>query len=444
MSRNRKYIEQFDRSAGKPADFDSLFRFDKNELIAKRKIKMTGRSSRLAAMCSVAAVIGIAVFAALAYINTKGIESDTVLSKSTGNVSPELTEFIEENSRVEMLSAFTDRFDYYISGDDVLSSDTSAYRSNIVEESDISVNWQWILRFNAVSKKYDGSNIIYTLKPLEGYVDDSFLLDIESSDDQTLTVSVPALMTVGELQTGREYIMPLFVYRSDDDGILHTDYPTDFFAVKTESGWLIYDGGTYYSKFFDELEADTLEIYNDMNANGKYFLEPSDEAMNAKIKSYADRADYTYYYQENGIEVTRTALSDIMPSADFEKVRYGTTASGGTDKTLLVLDNEQYFSFVPYISGVVAFAGKTVNGELCAAVELENSKGLGDVPYCRTVIISGFSELYVSTGESLDGGTAIGMCSSEPLYMRLIDSSGMPMETDISNFTDETTVMLSE
>lgn len=181
-----------------------------------------------------------------------------------------------------------------------------------------------------------------------------------------------------------------------------------------------------------------------MNANGRYYLEPSDEAMNAKIKSYADRADYTYYYQENGIEVTRTALSDIMPSADFEKVRYGTAASGETDKTLLVLDNEQYFSFVPYISGVVVFAGKSVNGELCAAVELENSGGLGDVPYCKTVIISGFSELYVSTGESLDGETAIGMCSSEPLYMRLIDSSGIPMETDISNFTDETTVMLSE
>ena len=40
MNGRNKYAEQFDRNAGEPADFDSLFRFEKGELIAKKRIKM--------------------------------------------------------------------------------------------------------------------------------------------------------------------------------------------------------------------------------------------------------------------------------------------------------------------------------------------------------------------------------------------------------------------
>ena len=44
MNGRNKYAEQFDRNAGEPADFDSLFRFEKGELIAKKRIKMHGSS----------------------------------------------------------------------------------------------------------------------------------------------------------------------------------------------------------------------------------------------------------------------------------------------------------------------------------------------------------------------------------------------------------------
>ena len=437
MSRNKKYIEQFDRNAGKPADFDSLFKFEKNELIAKRKIKMTNNRSRFAVMCSAAAVIGIAVFAAMGYINTKGIESDSVMSKSTGNVSPELTEYIEENSPAQKLSELTDRFEYNISGDSTLAAEILTNNIGVIEEDDVTVDWQWILRFNVVSKVYDSSEIKYTIKPLEAYADDSFMLDMEASIDGTLVVSVPIYPTERELQIGREYIMPLFVHTHNDDNIHHTDHLTDFFAERTDNGWLIYDGGRYRSSLFDILEADTLTVDNDTGAVGKYYLEPSDDVMNEKLISYVNTPNYAYHYQDNDTAVSQISLSDIMPNAEFEKVRYGVTALGETDKTLLIFDNEQYFSFMPNISGTVIFAGETVNGEHCAAVELTNYDE-SDVPYCNTILISGLNELFVSTGDTLDKESVIGTCSSEPVYVHFIDSNGMLIEPDISDNSSET------
>ena len=437
MSRNKKYIEQFDRSAGKPADFDSLFRFEKNELIAKRKIKMINNRSRFAVMCSAAAVIGIAVFAAMAYINTKGIETDSVMSKSTGNVSPELTEYIEENSSVQKLSELTDRFEYDIMGDSTLASEILTNNIGVIEEDDVTVDWQWILRLNVVSKEYDSSEIKYTIKPLEAYADDSFMLDMEASIDGTLTVSVPIYPTERELQIGREYIMPLFVHTHNDDDIHHTDHLTDFFAERTDNGWLIYDGGRYRSSLFDILEADTLTVDNDTGAVGKYYLESSDDVMNEKLISYVNTSNYAYHYQDNDAAISQISLSDIMPNAEFEEVRYGVTASGETDKTLLIFDNEQYFSFMPNISGTVIFAGETVNGEHCAAVELTNYDE-SDVPYCKTILISGLNELFVSTGDTLGKESVIGTCSNEPVYMQLIDSNGMLIEPDISDNSSET------
>ena len=420
MSRNKKYIEQFDRNAGKPADFDSLFRFEKNELIAKRKIKTTNNRSRFAVMCSAAAVIGIAVFAAMAYINTKGIEADSVMSKSTGNVSPELTEYIGENSPAQKLSELTDRFEYNISGDSTLAAEILTNNISVIEEDDVTVDWQWILRLNVVSKEYDSSEIKYTIKPLEAYADDSFMLDMEASIDGTLTVSVPIYPTERELQIGREYIMPLFVHTHNDDNIHHTDYLTNFFAERTDNGWLIYDGGRYRSSLFDILEADTLTVDNDTGAVGKYYLEPSDDVMNEKLISYVNTSNFAYHYQDNDAAISQTVLDDTMP---------------------MVLVNEQDFSFAPNISGTVIFAGETVNGELCAAIDLENYSESDELPYCKTVIISGLSELYLSTGDiigTLGNETIIGTYSSEPVYVHFIDSNGMLIEPDISDNSSET------
>ena len=52
MNGRNKYAEQFDRNAGEPADFDSLFRFEKGELITKKRIKMhSSRRKKARTLC---------------------------------------------------------------------------------------------------------------------------------------------------------------------------------------------------------------------------------------------------------------------------------------------------------------------------------------------------------------------------------------------------------
>lgn len=440
MSRNRKYIEQFDHSAGKPSDFDSLFHFEKGELIAKRKIRVKSTRSRIAAMCSAAAAIGIAAFAVLAYINTKGLTSDSVMSRSTGDDFSEFTEYIEEDGSQTMLSSFIDRFEYEVTGD--LSGNAELvwdYSSDTEIQNEYITNWKAVMRFRVVSKRYTNGKIVYCIKPLENYAEDDLSEAVNSIENGTITFSVPAY-DLRELQTGKEYIMPFLAYNlTNSDTVFHAD-STGYFAEKTDKGWLIYNCGVYHFELIEALEADTEEIYDDRIGTGSYHLEPSDEKMSEKIRAFLESKDTVYYHTEFEISTVQTTLDDILPNAEFEKIRYAVKETGEPDRTLLILDNEQYFSLLPYISGNVVFAGRTLNGCLCAAVELEYNDGSAEGYYCRTILMSGFTELYVSTGDSIDENTVIGVCGSEPVYMQFIDNNGMPMEIDINDFSDETSV----
>lgn len=440
MSRNRKYIEQFDRSAGKPSDFDSLFRFEKGELIAKRKIRVKSARSRIAAMCSAAAVIGIAAFAALAYINTKGIASDTVMSRTTGDVSPELTAYIEENGSQPMLSDFIDRFEYEVTGDLIgnaellwdYSSDTETYNEYFTD-------WQAVMRFRVSSKHYTNGKIVYCIKPLECFAEEGFSQSLNSLENETITFSVLAY-DLRELQTGKEYIMPFLAYDlTANDTIFHADN-TGYFAEKTDNGWLIYDCGVNHSELFEAMEEDTEEVFNDINGTGSYHLEPSDEKMNEKIRTFLDSRETVYYHTEFDNGTVQMMLADILPGAEFEKKRYAVNERGEPDRTLLILDNEQYFSLMPNISGNVVFAGTSLNGDKCAAVELAYYGEPAEEFYCRTILMSGFTELNVSTGDIIDENTVIGVCGSEPVYMQFIDNNGLPIVIDINDLSEETTV----
>ncbi|MDD6990702.1 MAG: hypothetical protein PUI48_02630 [Oscillospiraceae bacterium] len=446
MSRNRKYIEQFDHSAGKPSDFDSLFHFEKGELIAKRKIRVKSTRSRIAAMCSAAAVIGIAAFAVLAYINTKGLTSDSVMSRSTGDDFSEFTAYIEEDGSQTMLSSFIYRFEYEVTGD--MSGNAELvwdYSSDTDTQNEYITDWQAVMRFRVISKKYTNGKIVYCINPLEYYVEEEVSGELNSSRNavasinETITFSVPAY-DLRELQTGGEYIMPFLAYDlTSNDVIFHAD-STGYFAEKTDKGWLIYNCGVYHFELIEALEADAEEIYDDRTGTGSYHLEPSDEKMSEKIRAFLESKDTVYYHTEFESSTVQTTLDDILPNAEFEKIRYAVKETGEPDRTLLILDNEQYFSLLPYISGNVVFAGRTLNGCLCAAVELEYNDGSAEEYYCRTILMSGFTELYVSTGDSIDENTVIGVCGSEPVYMQFIDNNGMPMEIDINDFFDETSV----
>lgn len=444
MSRNRKYIEQFDRNAGKHSDFDSLFRFEKGELIAKRKIRVKSTRNRIAAMCSAAAVIGIAAFAALAYINTKGISSDSVISRTTGEVSPELTAFIEENGPGAMLSSFIDRFEYEVTGD---ISGNGELMWNYSSEDDplnaYRTDWQAVMKFRVASKQYKNGKIVYCVKPVELYAEDDVTQAFNASENKSITFSVPAY-DLRELQTGKEYIMPFLSFDlTNNDAIFYAEN-TGYFAEKTDKGWLIYNCGMYRSELIEAMEADTEEIYNNLTGTGVYHLEPSDEKMNEKIRAVLERRETIYYHTELGSSTVQTMLEDILPNAEFEKVRYSVKETGEPDRTLIILDNEQYFKLLPYISGNVVFAGRAINGCLCAAVELAYYGEPGDENYCRTILMSGFTELNVSTGDSIDEDTVIGVCGNEPVYMQFIDNNGMPMEIEFSYDISEVTSVSAE
>ncbi|MGN0637953.1 MAG: hypothetical protein ACI4J0_06245 [Huintestinicola sp.] len=447
MSRNKKYIEQFDRSAGKPSDFDSLFQFEKGELMAKRRIRVRSTRSRIAAMCSAAAVIGIAAFAALAYINTKGLTSDSVMSRTTGDVSSELTAYIEESSTSAMLSSFIDRFEYEVTGD--LSGNAELlwnYSDDTDTQNAYSTDWQAVMRFKVVSKKYQNFKVVYCIKPLEYYLEDELSGELNSarnavvSINETITFSVPAY-DLRELQTGREYIMPFLAYDlANNDTVFHAEH-TGYFAEKTEKGWLIYSCGVYRSELFEAMEAGTEEIIDNRIGTGIYHLEPSDEKMNEKIRAFLESRETVYYHTEFETGTAQTTLDDILPGARFEKVRYSVKETGEPDRTLLILDNEQYFSLMPNISGTVVFAGTSLNGGMCAAVELEHYGEPSEEGYCQTILMSGFTELYVSTGDSIDENTIIGVCGSDPIYMQFIDNNGMPMNIELNEATSETAAM---
>lgn len=437
MSRNKKYIEQFDRNAGKPSDFDSLFRFEKNELIAKRRIRVKSTRSRIAAMCSAAAVIGIAAVAALAYINTKGIASDTVMSRTTGDVSPELTAYIEEKNSMTGLLSYIDSFEYEISGD--LSGNANLvwdYSLDTETQNEYITDWQAVMRFRVVSKKYTNGKIVYCIKPLEHYAENELSPTIDGVENGTITFSVPAY-DLRELQTGKEYIMPFLAYNlTANDTVFHVD-STGYFAEKTDKGWLIYNCGVNRSEIFEAMETDTEEIFDNINETGSYHLEPSDEKMREKIRAFLESRDTVYYHTEFDSSTVQMLLDDILPGAEFEKVRYAVNERGETDRTLLILDNEQYFKLLPNISGTVVFAGTSLNGDMCAAVELGRNDELANENYCRTILMSGFTELYVSTGDTIDEKNVIGVCGSEPVYMQFIDNNGMPIEIE---FSEETSV----
>ena len=166
MNGRNKYSEQFDRNAGKPADFDSLFRFEGEELIAKKKIRMKSSKKRIAAMTVSAAAVAGAAFIGLSYISSAGLSSQesgicelaemsaetSSLSLSTGNEANTEYSLSELISQSEYYSPYMNTEDDYPSGEYSL------------ENADI------ILRCRVVAKEHsDVLQTSYEICPLEYY-----------------------------------------------------------------------------------------------------------------------------------------------------------------------------------------------------------------------------------------------------------------------------------
>ncbi|MCI7767267.1 MAG: hypothetical protein MSJ26_04705 [Oscillospiraceae bacterium] len=458
MSRNRKYIEQFNRNAGKPSDFDSLFDFEDKKLIAKRRIRLKSSHSHFAAICSAAAVIGIAAFAALSFINEKGMASDKVLSKCDGiTPSADFTEYLEEETALS-LSSLIGHFDYYAAGN-IGETISGADRSFFTDAAKETFDTRAVIRLSVVSKFYSAADgmVYYTIRPLEYYADDYFM-DILKNMPERIILRCPVYSDGEELQIGSEYILPVCKTGSDvtideSNGILEVIIDSDgiYNALrKTEKGWLIYMSGCGGSSVFNKIWEDSEWINDDLGGSACYHLEESDEEVTKKLRAYLEGInDVTFYHAvidelEGSSRGGYYNLNSILPKAQFEKASYGTLADGNPDRTLLVLDNERYFSLMPYLSGGVTFAGENERGDLFAALEITYYSEPEAESYAKTVLISGFEALNVSTGDSIDENTVIGECNENPIYMRFIDNNGLPMEIELDDNTAETTVIMAD
>lgn len=443
MNKNNDYKEQFDRNAGRPSDFDSLFYFDNNELIAKRRIRVKSMKRRIAAMCSAAAVIGIAAFAGLAYVDSQGIASGTITSRTTGDIAEAGAGALQSYT----LSSLCGRFDYTVSGiDNIALNEGNSEYSEASSEGQFSV-----IRFNVSDKSYNSpmNTVDYSIRLIEVYSVENNS-EVLSTTDDTVSFSVAMDFNAEELQIGEEYIMAFNGFSSEllTDNIssdfelrLTADSTTEF-ARKTDNGWLIYRN-SHNSKLFDALCADTLRVNDDYNHSEHYFLEASYEKMIEKLKAFLETEGTAYYHYEY-VETPQLSkkMSDILPDAEFEKVRYLENQLGEADRTTVILDNEQYFSVNPHISAEVIYSGLSRNGELCTALRInynmaDDEKFLQD-SYPSVILMSGLSSLNTVTGTILSGNDPIGDCSDMPVYMRVIDNNGKPVEIIIDEKEDLT------
>ncbi|MBP1547959.1 MAG: hypothetical protein J6A37_15355 [Oscillospiraceae bacterium] len=443
MNKNNDYKEQFDRYAGRPSDFDSLFYFDNNELVAKRRIRVKSMKRRIAAMCSAAAVIGIAAFAGLAYVNSQGIASGNITSRTTGDITESGTGALQSFT----LSSLCGRFDYTVSGtDNTALNEVNSEYAEAGSEGQFSV-----IRFNVSEKSYNSSMnaVDYSIRLIEAYSVENNS-EVLSTTDDTVSFSVAVDYNAEELQIGEEYIMTFNGFSSEllTDNVssgfelrLNADNTKEF-ARKTDNGWLIYRN-SHNSKLFDALCADTLRVNDDYNHSDNYFLEASYEKMVEKLKAFLETEGTAYYHYEY-VESPQLSenLSDILPDAEFEKVRYLENQLGETDRTTVILDNEQYFSVNPHISAEVIYSGLSRNGELCTALKINYNMADGEEflqdSYPSVILMSGLSSLNTVTGTIISGNDPIGDCSDMPVYMRIIDNNGEPVEIILGDDTGET------
>lgn len=440
MSGNMQYKNEFDKNSGKPADFDSLFRFDGEEIVAKRRIRMHSGKKRALWMTSSAAVIMAAAVFGLSWLGSSGIDSDEgvcELADVTEAQMNELSEYIENESEVS-LSDLLSRFDYNLAA---LSDDeySELIEGGSIAEitSDAYKNADIIMNAQVVGKTYYGSDIMYTLYPIEYY----YLQDISFEPGENIIVS-SAFYHVGgaysELQTGSEYIVALDL-ESDNTSIANCRManPYAFPMRKTDHGWLV-------PADFSAFSENTESVINDIDGfydYGDLVLEKSDENMKSKLYSYCADSDKKYYYADVGTNDTNgTAMFDLFDysseNLDFESVKHYIKEDGSTDKTVLVLENEKYFELIPAISGEVIFIGKNVFGE---NIEVIQTSMVGNAAEAQTAVFVGMSEITVSVGDSV-AGDIIGKCSDAPVYCRFIGMYG-PIEVDIYDWEDTTQVI---
>lgn len=465
MSGSKSYKDKFDKYAGAPADFDSLFAFEGEKLTVKKRLRKRPAHRGTAFSLAAAAAVMIAAGAALAAVGSGGIQSPAELSDGAdmtqggvtvaetvgGNSmqSYELALASEETAAfaVTDISLPRDLFDYNIAGGIGSLDSGSVYtEENILDVSNM------IIRAGVTGKTFDGSAnvIVYELAPYELYSRAEITPIISS--EAFLYANFPVTSDfdpADELQIGSEYYIPV-IYDPGGIGGGESLTVTGFGkCIRREGSRFEMDSSAYeglIKRAYDFTE-DIIVIGNAEGNNSQVTV--PDSSFEKAFLLYMAETDYSYISQSSQTQqgASTVNLSDIFraddPSGGFENVNYYISDDGSTDRTVLVLPNESYFSLAPEMEGTVEYCGRSISGGFMLRIAPSDSLAALGV---RSVIFSGLTEITCTEGDSVYG-QQLGMCDSSPLYCRIISTAGKPMEIDILSdwqITIEETVLTEQ
>lgn len=311
MSSN-KYREQFSRNAGKPADFDSLFKFRDDKIIAKRHIRMNSNKNRNAFMISSAAVLLAGIVFGLTYLNTSGLTTEgiteladmpeTEISDNVGMANASLTDaldpfsFIKTAVSANVITYNTFHDDFFVGAADIVID------GRIVSKS--------------VSEQDGTEMIVYEVFPVQYFYDQGIPFSKEQ-DKGTITVYSSQTQGALELCIGNEYIIPC----DSDNLILDTGH--SFCPILTDLGWVM-------NKAAAEAFGTGLLMNNDIPdilGESEYYIESDTKLFREKVLDYFKNSSRKYFYSPIKDEYTPetdyiSSYLSVDPTETFEKAEF--------------------------------------------------------------------------------------------------------------------------
>ncbi len=408
MSKHNRYIEQFEKNAGKPSDFDSLFAFEDNELIAKKRIRVRKKNGKYAAMAVSAAALVLVSAIALTTLDRMGSGESGISELSTGDsITPRTAS--QTTDPLALSNLIDTRFEYTLSDDNYIYSAESSEKITDLTKSTY-LNSDIILKGYVFKKEYD-SGITYTVYP------HSYYYRHEISDNCNIVTGEPIeiistawdyLGSYAELQTGNEYIIPVNISENENGTLDYSYSDQSCFAIrKTEQGWMLPES-------FEQLAYGAETVTNDIT---NYF----DYGNLCVVKDTYEFDLFTalgnlFIYEHSNVVFCPANTNELYISPiEFTGRSIDKSEVSADDSSVLLMTGEGEV-FSDYNQTVV-YSGTNLNGELILVLSMNNDDIIG--------ICSGFEKLLVESGTVItDYSIAMAELGSQPAYCRLFNENG--------------------
>lgn len=426
MSGNKKYIDEFNKNAGTPADFDSLFTFKKDQLIAKRRIRMKKNNGKLAFMVSSAAVIIAGAVFGLTYLDSRGITPDGDIDDLSDVIVAGDCPTDETEGQADIrLSDIYLRYDYALSANKVNSSEYANDTMKSLESANAVVDGRVVSKY--LRDEDDGTQkIIYIIYPLQYFYEQSFSFEKNSDNDGCIIVESDYELTssFSELMTGSEYVIPLAIEGDGNDRIYKLLAPSDMQIRLTEYGWIM---NSEYAEIFN---AD-VPVNNDVfiNSPKKYFAYSDIQDFRTEIMSYFEKSSKKYYFssKKESIPEAEYHIPELFDD-DSGKLRF--EGYGDDGYTVLLKSDEEMISVM---NGEVIYSGKSIYDDNLCVVAMDNE---------MTAVIYWAEESHALI-ETTVTGTDTGVFGGSKAFFRVFDDHGYPVKLQVGISSDSDTASVS-